>query len=125
MKLRIQANSVRVRLTQGEVRSLADGQRIDQMTEFPESSRLITRIELSNEIRQSTAAFDGGQVTLRLPLDQVRQWAQSNQVGIESDQPIGDGRSLHILIEKDFDCVHPRLDENIDTFPNPKRSRLA
>jgi uncharacterized protein DUF7009 len=125
MKLRIHANSVRVRLTQSEVRSLADGQRIEQATEFPESSRLITQIELSGEIRQSTATFDGGRLTLRLPLDQVRQWAQTNQVGIESDQPIGDGRSLHILIEKDFDCVHPRLDEDIDTFPNPKRSRLA
>jgi hypothetical protein len=125
LKLRIQGNSVRVRLTQSEVRSLAEGQRVEQTTEFPGCSALITRVELSAEINQSTATFNGGRLTLRLPADQLRQWAQTDQVGIESDQPISDDRSLHILLEKDFDCLHPRPDENIDTFPNPKRSGLA
>lgn len=122
MKLRIQGNSVRVRLTQREVRSLADGQRLEQTTEFSEFSRLITHIEPSGEVSRSTATFDGGHLLLRLPLEQVHQWAETDQVGIESDQPIGDGRSLHVLVEKDFDCLHPRPDENIDTFPNPKLS---
>ena len=122
MKLRIQGNSVRIRLTQGEVRSLADGQRIEQTTEFSPSSRLITRVETSTNRDRLTAVFDDSRLTIRLPFDQVCSWAKTDQVGIEADQPIGGGRSLHLLIEKDFDCLHPQADENIDTFPNPKRS---
>ncbi len=122
MKLRIQGNSVRVRLNQGEVRSLANAQRVEQTTEFSGFSRLTTHIEPSNEVSRSNVTFEGDRLTLRLPVGQVRQWAQSDQVGIESDQPIGDGRSLHVLVEKDFECLHPRPDENIDTFPNPKRA---
>jgi hypothetical protein len=124
MKLRIQGNSVRFRLTQGEVRSLADGRGIEQTTQFPGSSTLITQIEPSGEVSQLKVTFDSGRLMLRIPINQVRQWAQSDQVGIESDQPIGDERTLHVLVEKDFDCLHPRPDENIDTFPNPKRAGL-
>ena len=122
MKLRNHGNSVRVRLAQGEVRSLADGQRVEQTTEFSASSRLIACVESSSNLERATATFDGNRLTLSLPLDQVRQWAATDKVGIEADQPIGDGRSQRIIVEKDFDCLHPRPEENIDTFPNPKRS---
>jgi hypothetical protein len=119
MKLRIHGNSVRFRLTQGEVLKLAEGHAIEQVTEFSASSRLVTHIESSRDVDRSTAAFENNRLTLRLPIDLVRQWAKTDQVGIEVDQPIDDSRSLYVLVEKDFDCLHSQAEENIDTFPNP------
>jgi hypothetical protein len=120
VKLRIQNNSIRLRLTQGEVRNLAAGRRIQQTTEFPASSKLITSIEPSTQIDEPSATFIGQYITLKIPTEMIRQWASSDQVGIEANRPLDGGRSLHILIEKDFDCLHARDEDNIDTFPNPQ-----
>lgn len=122
MKLRILGNSVRVRLTQREVRSLASGHSIEQTTMFSHSSKLVLFVESSLRAEHPVAIFTDQQLSLRLPLAEVRQWAETEQVGIESEQPIGDGQSLHILIEKDFECLQPRASDDTDAFPNPKRS---
>ena len=121
MKLRIQANSLRVRLTRGEVQSLINGQALEQITEFSPSSVLITRIQTAVQRATVTATFEGSRLTLSILSDLVGGWSQTDAVGIEADQVIRDGQSLHILIEKDFDCLHSRPEEKIDTFPNPKR----
>jgi hypothetical protein len=120
MKLRIQGNSVRVRVTQTEVRQLAAHHPIEQATEFPGSSKLITRLECQPPTNALAATFADGVLIARLPSELVRVWAETDQVGIEACQPLPGGKSLHILIEKDFDCLHPRPQENVDTFPNPK-----
>lgn len=122
MKLRIRGNSVRVRLAQGEVRSLASGQCIEQMTVFSPSSKLVLFVESSLRVERPIATFIDHRLSLRLPLAEVREWAETEQVGIEAEQPIGDGQSLHILIEKDFECLQPRANLDTDAFPNPKRS---
>jgi hypothetical protein len=125
MKLRLQDNSLRVRLTRGEVRHLASGQRVEQTTEFSPISTLITQIEPSAAVDRSAAVFESQRLIVTVPLEGVRRWAESDQVGIEATQPIAEGRLLHLLIEKDFDCLHSRPEENIDTFPNPKRTGLT
>jgi len=123
MKLRIQANSLRVRLTQGEVGVLASGQAVEQITEFSPSSVLCTRIQTAMQSPNIRATFEGSRLTLSILPDLVGRWSQTDEVGIEADQAIRYGQSLHILIEKDFDCLHSRPEENIDTFPNPRRNR--
>lgn len=124
MKLRILGNSVRVRLARREVRVLASGQPIEQTTVFSPSSKLVLSVESCLEAERAVAIFADHRLSLRLPLAEVRQWAETEQVGIEAQQPIGDGQSLHILIEKDFECLQPRAGDDTDAFPNPKRSRM-
>lgn len=120
MKLRILANSVRIRLGQREVRSLAGGQCVEQTTVFSSSSKLVLSVESSLQAERPVAIFVDHRLSLRLPFAEVRQWAETEQVGIEAEQPICDGQSLHILIEKDFECLQPRAIDDTDAFPNPK-----
>lgn len=122
MKLRILGNSLRIRLAQRDLRSLASGQCIEQTTVFSPSSKLVLSVESSLQAERAVAIFAGHRLSLRLPLAEVRQWAETEQVGIEAEQPIGDGQSLHILIEKDFECLQPRASVDTDAFPNPKRT---
>jgi hypothetical protein len=122
MKIRIQANSVRVRLTQSEVRRIADGGVVEQTTAFSPEAKFCTRVESSPHVQKPIATFENQSFTLRLPSNEARQWGESDQIGIEAEQAIGDGTSLRILIEKDFECRHQRAEEIAETFPSSKRA---
>ena len=124
MKLRIHGNSIRIRLTQTEVKRLAAGERIEQMTEFSAGSALVSSIEAASNISSPNASFGDGRITLRVPFERVRKWAQSDEVGIESNQPIGRERDLQLLIEKDYECLHSRAQGELDAFPNPRKNAL-
>jgi hypothetical protein len=121
MKLRIRDNTLRIRITQGELAKLASGQKLEQTTEFSTSAKLVTTVEPSAKANQCEATFAMGRIALQIPLREIRDLAETDRIGIESYQKINETRSLHLLIEKDFDCLHPKADENVDTFPNPKR----
>jgi hypothetical protein len=120
MKLRIHNNSIRLRLTQTEVARLAAGQSVEQTTEFTPTTSLTSLVKPAAHLRAATVTFQNNQITVLLPIDEVRVWAQSNQPGIEASQTITPGKSLSILIEKDFQCLHSAAEENADAFPNPR-----
>ena len=121
MKIRLREQTLRLRLDQEEVKVLGRGESIERRTAFSPSSELICRVEVSIEARAINARFDANRLTVSLPLGETRRWASTEQVGIESDQSVGDGRSLHILIEKDFECIHDRDEKDANAFPNPRR----
>jgi hypothetical protein len=120
MKLRICGNSVRIRVTRTETARLGAGEAVEQMTEFPGKHRLISTVEPSPHASSVTAAFADGKISIVVPLAQARTWAGSDAVSIEAAQPIDSGQSLQILIEKDFQCLHSKAEENADAFPNPR-----
>jgi hypothetical protein len=123
MKLRVKGQSIRVRLDQLEVSRLAEGHIVENSTKFSRSSQLVCTLEASSLVDHPTATFAAGDLKLRLPANAVRTWARStDQVSIESQQAIDRELSLHILIEKDFQCLHRRTDEDFHAFPNPKKS---
>ncbi|HVB97909.1 MAG TPA: hypothetical protein VNJ12_01065 [Candidatus Dormibacteraeota bacterium] len=122
MKVRIHANSIRVRLTQSEVSRVAGGGRVEQTTSFSPLEKLLSRVECSPQVRKPVATFGNQSLTILLPSVEARQWAQSEQIGIEADQPIGDGTFLRLIVEKDLECLQPRAEETADAFPPPRRS---
>ena len=117
MKLRIQGDSVRLRLTQTEVRTLAEA------GEVTDAVHLAPGVALSYGLRAADcprlgAAMEGGAITVLVPRDWLAPWADGEEVGFSGEQEAGDGRTLSILVEKDFECLHKRPDE-VDAFPNP------
>lgn len=125
MKLRIRGNSLRLRLLQTEVATLAETGTISEKISFSDSGALSYTISSSPEVDEAaevTARFSGDEILLLLPENVISNWANSSQVSIESDQNIGeDGNTLKILIEKDFVCLERTDDpDNKDAFPHPK-----
>lgn len=106
MKLRMRRGSLRFRLTKAEVATLAERGAIEEMVEIGIGYRLMA----SN---RSFARLEGAQITVELPRLAVREWAETEQVGIEFRQ-----ESLLVLVEKDFACLSPRAEDE-DAFPNP------
>ncbi len=115
MKLRMQANSVRLRLKRGEVEQLTRMGRVEERISFGGRDEVFQYVlETSRAISQPKAALSGRGLLVQVPVEAASDWARGNEVGIEAHQG-----GLQILIEKDFACLNGTDEQNADTFPNP------
>ncbi|HMO25731.1 MAG TPA: hypothetical protein PKB10_05630 [Tepidisphaeraceae bacterium] len=123
MKLRLFQNTVRWRLTQSEVGRLGEGRTLEQATWFSETDRFVSRI-VPIPGPSARATCTAGVIELLLPAERIAPWATDpSEVSIRIQQPIDAERCLEILVEKDFECLHPEPGAPGDTFPNPRRIR--
>ncbi|MBA4185821.1 MAG: hypothetical protein H0X49_17725 [Acidobacteria bacterium] len=123
MKLRTRGNSLRLRLTKSEVAEIGAGGTVEETVEFggEPPQRFIYALVSTDNVENPTAVFDAGRITVFISKAQAGEWSRTNQIGIEAEKSIGaDGRTLRILIEKDFSCLEPRAgEEDVDTFAHP------
>jgi hypothetical protein len=118
MKLRIQENSLRLRLTQKEVAHLRDRGRVESLIEFSPGQQLVYLLESSLHAKALGAAFNGQAIRVTVPAQVMAEWAGSDQVSLEA--PSSEG--LHLLIEKDFQCLHGRGEQDLDAYAHPLMS---
>lgn len=121
MKLRIRGNTLRLRLTRSEVEEFAKTGRFADQIGFGAGAQdsLVYAIE-KTDAGVVSAAFRGGEITISVPAEIADNWVNSDEVGFDAAQPIGDDK-LKILIEKDFACLSSREHEDTtDNFPHPK-----
>ena len=125
MKIRVLGNSIRLRLTQSEVKQFEVSQLIAETVDFPGGNRFQYQINQS-EKRELEASFEGGIIQVDVPKPLASQWIKTDQVGIEKQLTLESGAHLSILIEKDFQCLNPRPGEDErDAFPNPEARRSS
>jgi hypothetical protein len=123
LKLRIQDNSIRFRLTRSEVDSLGQDGSVSGVVHFPGGSSLEYAVETSSLTGQPRANFSHDRLVVQIPQAAARQWAATEQVSITGAESLDKG-SLAILVEKDFACLTPREGENeTDMFPHPLKGR--
>lgn len=124
MKLRIRGDSLRLRLTQGEVAALVERGRIEDSVAFGPETQLTYAVATRGAAGDQavTASLAGHHLTVTAPAEVVRAWAANDEaVGLEGSQDAGSGRTLRVLVEKDFSCLKERPNEDdSDAFPNPK-----
>ena len=127
MKLRINGNSIRLRLSQIDVAQFRDTGSVESAIDFGgNGGRLIYRLSSDESAHSPSAGFNGGEIVISLLRETAISWAQSDEVGIEADQQLGDGNgALQILIEKDFACLNPRPgNEDANAYPHPLADKL-
>jgi hypothetical protein len=126
MKLRLFGNSLRLRLTPAEVAQLADRGLVSGETRFGAASRLCYCLRASPSATSLTASFDSINITVDIPTAAAGQWARGDEVGLSAIQQAGDGASLRIVIEKDFDCIDAEKNEpGIEFYPNPSGPKVS
>ncbi|SEJ09863.1 hypothetical protein SAMN05216327_10656 [Dyadobacter sp. SG02] len=118
MKIRIQRNSVRFRLSKTEVSILESEGYLEETTDFG-SAQLGYAVQ-KTRAAEMTARFEQNKVTLEVPAEWLEGWAANNTVGFEGNMPLGDGTSLLMLIEKDFKCLDNVTEDQSDNYENPK-----
>ena len=116
MKLRINGDSLRLRLSQREVEEFSsEGKTTDSIC--------FGGTTLNYELRKAdsfSSKFSDQKIVIEVPSDIGAKWAISDQVAIEKTISVGDGGNLSILVEKDFKCLTDRPNEDeSDLFENP------
>ncbi|BDC51378.1 hypothetical protein F183_A36940 [Bryobacterales bacterium F-183] len=106
MKLRLQGDSVRLRLSRVEVATLATGADVEAVTRFFSGGEL--RVQLTPGDQWHTSLESG---TLRIAAPGLTAWAATDAEGLYHLNAIA--------IEKDFACLHRDPTANEGTFPNP------
>jgi len=121
MKLRIKDNSLRFRVSQSELASLADSGCTEKTIYFgsDEASRLTYSLECRPSSSPATLLYHPGKISVVLSKSGVKAWGESEQVGIYATVDVGPHGTLDILVEKDFACLDLSDTDNHDTFPNP------
>ena len=125
MKLRILDDSLRLRLPKSEVDQLRDTGRVEAAVHFGPGprQRLVYALVVAPDAQRICAVITEGEIAVHLPQPVAHAWADGDEVSLRGEQAIGDGRSLSLLIEKDFKCLVPREgEEEYDGFANPKAS---
>jgi hypothetical protein len=118
MKLRLRENSVRLRLTQTEVRRLRETGRVEERVVFGASSPAFVYALEATAAEAVGAVFADGRLCVSIPDAVAAAWADSAQVGIEVVRPNAGEKDLRITIEKDFACRAARPGEDdSDAFP--------
>ena len=118
MKLRIHKNSIRLRLSQIEVDEIGSGQSISEQLEMGENAEDNFTYSLTPVPKNPgiTAKFSRGKLSITFPITTAEEWANSDLVSLIHKSENG----ITVLIEKDFQCLHKRSDEDeSQNFPNP------
>jgi hypothetical protein len=127
MKIRMSGNSIRLRLSQSEVKAfLEKGEVNDQVRFGPTADAALTYCMKRSHAAEIAASFSNNCITVHVPSDLGDTWANSEQeIGMEHIARFASSEngSLRILVEKDFKCLadRPSEDEH-DNFPNPNLS---
>jgi hypothetical protein len=121
VKLRFQSNSIRFRLKRAEVDQLAKSHRVEEsivMGQGPDDTFQYV-LEASRGVDVPLVHLKARGLIVQVPVETVRDWAESSEIGIEAHARTKGDQTLHVLIEKDFACLHGPSEDNVDTFPHP------
>jgi len=67
------------------------------------------------------AIFESNRICVQVPRPIARNWGGGDAVGINHLQDVGQGKTLEILIEKDFECLENPMNRAEEAlYPNPK-----
>ena len=110
MKLRLEDNTLRLRLSPEEV------------TEFGHAGQLHTVVPLGPAATDTltytlkrTAEATGpelrltytpGHITVQVPPELAEEWATPETISLRGSYPVAGNQVLHILVEKDLGCKH-------------------
>ena len=122
MKIRIKDNFIRYRLTQSEVRALADTGRLEAETRFGPDEHQVLRyvIATKEDIEGLQADFSQHCITLYLSAPAAKNWPNEDRVGFEHTLQVTPESTLFLLLEKDFVCLDEVAEDQSDNYPNPR-----
>ena len=121
MKLRINGNSLRIRLTRPEVSKLADTGFLEEQTLFA-GNKLVYALQTTGSGDQLWATLDTNKITMFVPGELIKEWPQNNVVGFNASMPVSEKDTLYLLLEKDFACLTEPFGAQNDNYENPNKS---
>lgn len=114
MKLRFDQQSLRLRVRKSDLEKLEQQGFIEEIVAFPNDSFTYRVHSGGDEI---SVSFSGGILAVSVPAALLRNWIDSEEVGIYAAlKTVHPETTLQVILEKDFPCQHGSTAENADTF---------
>ena len=121
MKIRIQGNSIRIRLSKTEVDQLVNDGQVHEQTLFVNNSFSYS-LQKKSGINELTANYENDLITMFVPEEFLQNWPTNNVVGIDSTMQVSETETLYLLLEKDFKCLDNTIEDQSDNFENPNKT---
>jgi hypothetical protein len=115
MKLRIENDTLRLRLSEAEVQEFASTGQVASVVRFglEPGQHFTYALERGSEPAQTLphaepvqVHYAPGALTVLVPFAVAKAWVQTDQNGFSHEVPLAENQRLHILVEKDLDCAH-------------------
>ena len=121
MKLRIQGDSLRLRVSRSELARLLDGERVEDTIHFSAApdAHLTYAMQSASQAEPVRVEYGPQIAVVLISRTRMSSWGKNSEVGIYESIDLGSSRSLEVIVEKDFACLDRSAEENIDTFANP------
>ncbi|WP_109831132.1 DUF7009 family protein [Reichenbachiella versicolor] len=115
MKLRILDNYIRLRLNQTEVDNYMETGKVSSQSQIGLNA-LNYQLVKSPKHTDVIAEFVNNTITIYVPAAVTEKWSSPDEVGFKNENQ----SEIKILVEKDFQCLHKRPEEDeSDSYPNP------
>ncbi|MDP4265765.1 MAG: hypothetical protein Q8941_24825 [Bacteroidota bacterium] len=119
MKIRIMGNSIRYRLTKKDIANFGKDGFIEEKTEFLNGPSFYYCLQKKEGITRLEASFSNNRISIFVAGNMVTEWTTTDIVGFDNKMAMDDGENLLLLIEKDFVCLDPGLEDQSDHYQNP------
>lgn len=111
MKLRLEENSLRLRLSEAEVQQFVTTGRVAYTIAFGSApgQTLAYSLEKLPEHAAATAVqvrYVAGALAVEVPAAIAQNWTNTENIGFRAQVLVAEGQELRILVEKDLDCKH-------------------
>ncbi|WP_035562556.1 DUF7009 family protein [Hymenobacter sp. IS2118] len=115
MKLRIEDDTLRLRLSGSELQEFATTGRVVSSVHFGAGAgqQLAYALERGSEMAQTAPLaepvqvyYEPGAITVRVPFALAKAWVETDQNGFSHVLPLAENQQLTVLVEKDLDCRH-------------------
>ena len=111
MKLRMEENSLRLRLSEAEVAQFATAGEVAYTIIFGPTPGQTLRYSLERLPAESAATavqlrYDAGRLVVQVPATLAQEWTDTEINGFSAQILVADQAELRILVEKDLDCRH-------------------
>lgn len=120
MKLRLNGNSIRLRLSHSDLQSLDTCGYCEEQTFFQKTS---FRYRLSKyDGDELSAQITDNRIEVFFPGNRLLEWLETDLVALEHTLSVENG-ALKILVEKDWQCLTPRDEDESNLFKNPNAQK--
>lgn len=124
MKLRIKANSVRIRLTKTEVSKLTNEGYLQETTVLPGQS-FVYALKSDENVTTLTIVFEDNLLTMIVPKSFTTNWYNNDIVGLDAWIQVNENKKLYLLLEKDFVCLDETTEDQSDNYENPNKAPVV
>ncbi|MBT2558797.1 hypothetical protein J7E24_13450 [Hymenobacter sp. ISL-91] len=109
MKLRLDENSLRLRLEPEEVTEFQKAGRLETAVALGPGAagQLRYSLEQATDVPALTVRQEPGRIRVLVPAAQARAWAESaEEISLRTKLEVAENQFLLILVEKDLGCAH-------------------